>query len=185
VKRLGNSAGRAAAALVAALVLIPIGHYLRFPPGPRPLCHRGIDSAFQQWMLATGQTNAYPNAEGNGPASLAMVQPYFGQRIQQYAYIPGLREDDPEDLVFMYMKEKTRRTWHADEDHSIFIPRRWMVLSREIEYHGTCPEGGELLDTPQFRKRIMATIAFLKDNQRPYWQAVANEQLAFLRSVKE
>src|SRR2546426_10963847 len=99
VKRLSNNAGRAAAALVAALVLIPTGLYLRFPPGPRPLCHRGIDSAFQQWMLATGQTNAYPNAEGNGPASLAMVQPYFGERIQQYAYIPGLREDDPEDLV--------------------------------------------------------------------------------------
>jgi len=176
---------RRAAVIIAAVVLILSGLYLRFPPGPRPLCHRAIDGAFQRWTLATGETNAYPNVEGKGAASLAMVQPYFGESIQQYAYVPGLRGDDPEDLVFMYMKEKTSRTWHADASHSIFTPMRWMVLSRQIIDHGTCPEGGELLDTPEFRKRITATIAFLKDNQRPYWQVVANEQLAFLRSVKE
>ena len=78
---------------IAAVLLISVGFFLRFPPGPRPLCHRGIDAALQQWMLATGHTN-YPNANGNGSASLAMIQPYFGEEIQQYGYVPGLREDD-------------------------------------------------------------------------------------------
>jgi hypothetical protein len=49
----------------------------------------------------------------------------------------------------------------------------------------TCPEGGELLDTPEFKKRIQITIAFLKEQQRPYWQTVAEEQSEFLRSIKE
>jgi hypothetical protein len=84
----------------------------------------------------------------------------------------------------MYLKQKTRYTWHA-ETQSIFTPRRWMVISPAIISGGTCPEGGELLDTPEFKKRLEMTVAFLKENQRPYWQAVAKEQSEFLKSIQE
>src|SRR5438128_910063 len=42
----------AISALVVATALV------RFPPRPRPLCHRIIDGAFQQWALETGSTNS-------------------------------------------------------------------------------------------------------------------------------
>src|SRR5438552_561358 len=83
--------------------------------GPRPVCHRAVDGAFQQWMLETSHTNGfYPNVDGIGSNSLAMIEPFFGQDIQQYAYIPGLRMDDPKDLVLMYLKRPTHYSWHGD-----------------------------------------------------------------------
>ena len=154
--------------------------------GPHPLCHRAIDAAFQQWMLETGHTNGVcPNANGIGSNSLAMVEHYFGHDIQQYAYVPGLRYGDPNDLVLMYMRKQTHYTWHADADHTVFSPQRWMVLSPDTWSSGTCPEGGELLDTPQFKRRLETTVAFLREHQRPYWQVVAEEQSNFLKSVKD
>jgi len=166
----------AISALVVATALV------RFPPRPRPLCHRIIDGAFQQWALETGSTNSYPNTNGNGVASLAAVERLVGADIQQYGYDPGLHYDDPNDLVLMYMRKKTRHTWHGDTKHSIFSPSRWMVLSPEI-LNGTCPEGGELVDTPEFKRRLQLTVAFLKVRQRPYWEAVAGEQAQFLTSI--
>jgi len=111
-----------------------------------------------------------------------MMEPYFGKNIQQYRYVPGLRSDDPKDVVLMYMQ--TRYTWESDGTHTIFSPPRWLVLSPEI-MSGTCPEGGELLDTPEFKRRLQMTIAFLKEHQRPSWQVVAEEQSNFLKSVKD
>jgi len=173
---------------VLAMLLVIVGMLLRFPPGPRPVCHRAIDGALQQWMLESGHTNSYPNADGHGSASLAMIQRYFGDGIQQYGYVPGLRDGDPAGLVFMYLKRKTRYSWHGDTQHGAFSPRRWMVLSPSFSPGSpgnTCPEGGELLDTSEFKKRIQITIAFLKEQQRPYWQDVADEQSEFLKSIKE
>jgi len=128
----------------------------------------------------------YPNANGMGSNSLAMVQPLFHSDLQQYAYIPGLSNDDPKGLVLMYLRARTRYACHGDTEHTIFSPRRWMVLPPEIiPGTGTYPEGGELLDTPEFKKRLQTTLAFLRENQRPYWQAVADEQSAFLNSLKD
>jgi hypothetical protein len=134
-------------------------------------------------MLESGHTNAYPNANGVGSNSLAMIQPYFGPDIQQYKYVPGLSGDDPKDLVLMYIR--TRYTWHGDNGHTIFSPQRWLVLSPEILDSGTCPEGGELLDTAELKKRLERTVTFLRDHQRQYWQVVAVEQSNFLRSLKD
>ena len=151
--------------------------------GPRPLCHRALDGAFQQWMLETSHTNTYPNADGVGSNSLAMIERHFGHDIQQYGYLPGLSYDDPKDAVLMYMR--TRYTWHGDTAHTIFSPQRWLVLSPEIVGSGTCPEGGELLDTSEFKRRLQMTVAFLREHQRPYWQVVAEEQSNFMKSVKD
>src|SRR5436309_16057474 len=98
-----NRALRIVIAGVAALGLVVAALFvLRF--GPAPLCHRAVDGAYQQWMLETGHTNAYPNADGAGSNSLAMIECYFGQDIQQYGYVPGLSYDDPKDVVLMYMR---------------------------------------------------------------------------------
>lgn len=134
-------------------------------------------------MLEAGHANVYPNANGIGSNSLTMLEPYFRNDIQRYGYIPGLSYDDPRDVVLMYLR--TRYTWHGDTKHTIFSPERWLVLSPKLVNAGTCPEGGELLDTPEFIRRVQMTVAFLRDQQRPYWQVVAQEQSNFLKSVKE
>jgi hypothetical protein len=168
-------AGIAALALVEAAVFV-----LR--SGPRPVCHKALAGAFQEWMIETGHTNTYPNTGGAGSNSLAMMQRYLGPDIQQYGYVPGLSLDDSRDLVLMYLN--TRYTWHGDTAHTIFSPRRWLVLSPDITT-GTGPEGGQFLSTSEFKKRLQMTVEFLRDQQRPYWQVVAREQSNFLTSIKD
>jgi hypothetical protein len=169
---------------IAALVLA-VGALFVLRSGARPLCHRAVDAAFQYWMVETGHTNGvYPNADGAGSNSLAMVEPFFGHNIQHYAYLPGLRRDDPKDLVLMYLKKPTHYTWHGDSAHTVLSPSRWLVVSPDI-MGGTCAEGGDWLDTPAFRKRIQRTMAFLRENDRPHWHVVAQEQEDFLKSVKD
>ncbi len=119
---------RVTAGGVAALVLMLVALFV-LRSGARPLCHRAVDGAFQQWMLETGHTNVYPNANGIGSNSLALLEPFFGKDIQQYDYVPGLSYSDPKNLVLLYMRTQIHYTWHGDTAHTIFSPRRWMVLS--------------------------------------------------------
>lgn len=170
---------------IAVLALV-VAALLALRSGPRPVCHRAVDGAFQQWMLETSHTNGfYPNADGIGSNSLAMIEPFFGHDIQQYAYIPGLRSDDPKDLVLMYLKRPTRYSWHGDTEHTIFSPRRWMVVSPDIVMGGPYPEGGDLVDGSELKRRVLRTVAYLKDHDREHWQTVAKEQEEFLKSVKD
>jgi hypothetical protein len=134
-------------------------------------------------MLETAHTNVYPNANGIGSNSLAMIERYFSHDIQRYGYVPGLSYDDPKDVVLMYIQ--TRYTWHGDSSHTIFSPQRWLVLSPEIVASGTCPEGGDLVETPEFRRRLMLTLEFLQKNHRPYSQIVSNDEMQFLKSINE
>jgi hypothetical protein len=132
--------------------------------------------------MLESHTNIYPNAHGIGSNSLAMIEGHFGNGVQRYGYVSGLSYADPKDVVLMYMR--TRYTWHGDVTHTIFSPERWLVLSPQIVDSGTCPEGGELLDTPEFKRRLQMTVTFLREHQRPYWQVVAEEQSNFLKSVR-
>jgi hypothetical protein len=111
-----------------------------------------------------------------------LIEPFFGSEIHQYAYVPGLKCDDPQDLVLLYLKSKTPYTWHADQEHTILSPHRWMVVPPGIVPSGTCPEGGDLLDTAELKRRLERTMAFLKQHQRPHWQVVVEEHTAFLKS---
>lgn len=152
------------------------------------MCGRMIDGGFQGWWINTGQTNrypVYPNVVGSGSRSLAVIELFTDSEIQHYSYVPGLREGDPAELVLMFLKARTAYTWHADYTHTVLSTRRWMVLSPDPLHTGTCPEGGELLDTPEFKRRLEKTIAFLKEHQRPYWQVVVEEQSKFLRSLED
>jgi hypothetical protein len=172
---------------ILAMLFLTVVLLVAVSSGPRPECHRAFDGAFQEWMQVS-HTNIYPNLDGVGSNSLAVIEQYFGPDIQRYEYIPGLKCEDPKDLVLMYLKTKTHYSWHGDAKHTIFSPERWMVLSPDIigyETSNSCPEGGQLLDTPEFKRRIQMTVAFLKEYQRPNWQAVAKEQSDFLNSIKE
>src|SRR5579872_1526697 len=71
-----------------AVLLVAVGALFVLFSGPRPLCHRAIDGTFQQWMLENGRTNVYPNANGMGSNSLAIMVPFFGQDSQRYQYVP-------------------------------------------------------------------------------------------------
>ena len=174
--------------IIAATILLILGVAILFllQTGPRPVCHKALEGALQQWVIDIGKTNVYPNVNGDAAASLGEVDQYWGpDHISQfYGYLPGLRFDDSRDLVLMYLKQPTAYTWHGDHDHNIFSSRKWMVLSPDMVFSGTCPEGGDLLDTPEFKKRLLATIDFLKTNNRPNWQVVAKEQMEFLASIK-
>jgi hypothetical protein len=169
------------------LLAAVIGFYLRFPPGPTPICNRQIDGALMMWMQDR-KTNAYPNVRGEQTASLAEAQQFFsrnGELHRGYGYVPGLRPRDPDSLIFMYLKQKTRREWHGDLlGKSIFTRPQWLVISPGI-MTGPCVEGSELLDTAEFKKRLLATLEFLKDDNRSYWQTVVKEQTAFLDSIRE
>jgi hypothetical protein len=168
-----------------AVLALAVAALFMVRSGPRPVCHRAVDGAFQQWMLESGHTNGfYPNADGIGSNSLAMIESFFGQDILQYAYIPGLRIDDPKDLVLMYLKRPTHYSWHGDTEHTILSPRRWMVVSPDIERGSPYPEGGDLVDGPEFKRRVLRTVAYLKAHDRPHWQVVAKEQGEFLKSVE-
>lgn len=154
--------------------------------GPRPVCNKALDGCFEQWMMEN-HTNTYPNAGGIGSNSLVMLGTDFPAFVQDYGYIPGLRSDDSKGLVLMYLKIKTHYHWHGDAEHTIFSPLLWMVISPDIadSEEPDYPEGGQLVDTAEFKRRIEKTVAFLKANQRPNWQVVAKEQEDFLKSIKE
>ena len=48
-----------------------------------------------------------------------------------------------------------------------------------------CPENGQRMATEEFERRMRLTLAFLRENNRPYWAHVVAEQEAFLESLKD
>jgi hypothetical protein len=109
--------------------------------------------------------------------------------MKAYGYVPGLADNDPPDLVLMYLKQKTRRTWNGDHSATVFREKKWMVIGPDFLSHGgsgdDLPEGGWLEDNEGFKRRLQKTLDFLKKNDRPYWQAVVKEHSAFLKTIAE
>jgi hypothetical protein len=99
--------------------------------------------------------------------------------------VPGLKADDPADLVLLYTTRPTRFVWHGDHP-SLFRARRWVVVAPDF---GMSPEPrgrGELsdwIDTPQLKARLRKTLDYLKANDRPFWTNVVAEHGAFLGTV--
>jgi hypothetical protein len=132
--------------------------------------------------MIEAKADSYPNVRGDSLASLAILEQYFSGSLKEYAYVPGLRPDDPKDLVLMSLRSKTRFDWHGDRSATIFTPKRWMVLPPGIT-EGKCTEGGELLETSEFARRLRRTLEFLKEQQRPHWHEIVTEQTKFLQSL--
>ena len=171
--------------------VLVVGFMLRFPPGPCPWCHKMFDAALEQWKMAHGNTHTHPNINGEELPSIAEFAAYVKDPhlvSRDYGYIPGLRDGDPDDLILMYMRKKTRHTWHGDHSASILTKPKWMVLGPQVinlDEIDQCPEGGRLLSTDEFTDLIRKTLDFLKENDRPNWETVTKEHTVFLKSIKE
>ena len=163
------------------------------PPGPDFVCHRLLDGALQQWMLETTNGVTFPNVDGSSSRSLALVIPYVDQRdtnvLRDYMYVPGLRSDDPDNLILFYLREPSRRTWHGDT-HWFSGPKRWVVLNPRMSFPDSDSGrvGGELCEAISpagFKDRLRATLEYLKRNERPGWEAAEQEHMRFLSSIQE
>ena len=95
-------------------------------------------------------------------------------------YIQGLRNDDPEDLIVMYVKHKTHwptKHWFRDYEAT----PKWLVMGPRVSnYWGR--EGG-WIETSEFVRRFRKTLDFLRTNQRPHWEDTVPTHEAFLEHV--
>ena len=148
-----------------------------------------------QWMVDSGMAvnegnNSFPNIGGVGSNSLAVISPYLKDMdwAKVYRYVPGLRQNDPDGLVMMYMDRPTRWIWHG-QTPTIFRAKAWLVVPvdfREgIGSNSIAP--GELsscVSTVEFKRRLKATLDFIHTNQRPNWQAIVAEHSKFLEGIE-
>ncbi len=182
----------AGAIIVSCLALLGVAALKVVGPEPHFVCHRALDGALQQWMLETTNTVWLPNVKGSSSQSLALLLPYLGTgatQLRDYRYVPGLRSDDPEELITIYVRKPSRRTWHGDA-HWFRAERRWVVLNPRISQPDTgdprrWSECGEAVSTTEFKARLRATLAYLKSNARPEWQAVVEEHTGLLNSINK
>lgn len=171
--------------LTAVLVLYFFG--LTDPNG-RPYCHKAIDLAFHNWQDING-TERFPNINGNSKESLAVISPDFGNRPlhDTYMYVPGLQRDDPGDLVLMYVRQPTRWIWHGQRP-TIFHDMAWILVPVDMKFHGPDRAAGpgefsERVSFHEFRRRLVKTLKYLEENERPNWRAVVKEHTQFLDSL--
>lgn len=181
LKKCGIAAG--------AVVVLVTAFLLRFPPDPHVNCHKALSSALDIW-LEENSTNVYPNVRGDSAASFALIQEYFRARdASLYGYVPGLTWDDPKELIMIYLKRMTRRTWNGDHSASIFGKKKWFIggpdywWNPDVDYGGL-PEGGQLVDTAEFVARLRMTLALLEKSNRPYWTNVVKEHSEFVNSIE-
>jgi len=158
----------------------------------RPFCHRVIEGEFTQLMHPQGgditqDPKPYPNVKGLSQDSLATVNG-CKDWAKDYNYIPGLREDDPQDLVLMYFNRPTRWNWHGPPP-TVFGDKGWIVIPVNFDFmpnylfKGEFGECSERVSLDEFRSRLKRTLDFIRTNNRPNWQAVVAEQTKFLDSI--
>jgi len=156
---------------------------------PHLTCHSAIFGSLEQWMLETTNSDWYPNVEGRSLESLAVLAPYLKDgrsELRDYRYVPGLMSDDPKELVLMYVKEPSRRSWHGDT-RWFGKEKRWVVLSPQ-PWPGEgdrYSEAAEWIPTDEFTNRLAETLRFLSENARPDWTNAVSEHLEFLRSLRK
>lgn len=159
----------------------------------RPWCHKGIMLSFKTWMDEKGMdpnsnTNLFPNAGGASIDSLLVIREEMGGRMdwaENYRYVPGLYENDPGQLVLMYLDRPTRWIWHGQQP-TVFKEKKWLVVP--VDFGDGRPVQGELSErvaTDEFKRRLRATIDFVRTNQRPNWQTVVAEHMKFLQSIEQ
>jgi hypothetical protein len=157
----------------------------------RPFCHKQIDGAFMEWMGEHGgnvnsHTNAYPNTDGKGAESLAAIGQYMRDMdwARNYRYVPGLRQDDPPDLVLLYLDRPTRWVWHG-QPPTVFRQEAWMIIPLDWRPVPGSGELSEQVSLGEFRARLKRTLDFVRTNERPNWQTVVAEHTKFLDSIAQ
>ncbi len=175
--------------LVAGLLLGTIVLATWLGRRPHLTCHRAIFGALGHWEIETKTSGWYPNVEGRSQASLALLEPYLKDgrsELRDYRYVPGLRSDDPRELVLMYVKEPSRRSWHGDTPW-FRRERRWVVLNPQMwDGEGDrSSEVAEWIPTNEFTDRLARTLRFLSENRRAGWTNAAAEHSGFLQSPRK
>ena len=111
---------------VPALILLH-EQYLTDPNG-KPTCHKLLMLDLYRWQ-DTNHTSLFPNIDGLSVDSLSNLRDdadsdTIVEMNEKYMYVPGLKSDDPGELVLMYMREPTRWTWHGWRP-SVFRSKAW------------------------------------------------------------
>lgn len=133
----------------------------------------------------------FPNENGVGSDSLAAISESMGGNMDwatDYNDVPGLREDDPGDLVLMYFNRPTRWVMHVSPP-TIFAEKAWIVVPVDFAMANRPPAGpGELserISVDEFRIRLKKTIDFVRSHERPHWQKIVAEHTKFLDSIED
>lgn len=161
----------------------------------RPFCHKQIHLGMLMWMSDSGTNDAsmastFPNIKGGSYESLLTMSNEFvriEKWIKDYNYIPGLRQNDPGDLVLMYFNRPTRWTWHGPPP-SIFTDKAWIIVPVDFNMGWEKRKGlGELserVSLDEFKSRLKRTLDFVRTNERPNWQAVVAEHTKVLDALE-
>jgi len=120
------------------------------------------------------------------------------QIFRDYNYVPGLRESDPPHLALFYFNKPTRWRFHVRPEVR-WKPKTWIVVPIDSYAGSMAKDSGAKstlapknkcywresysLTTEQFTNRLIATLNFLRTNNRPNWQAVVKEHTAFHQSL--
>jgi hypothetical protein len=179
----------------ALLIGLAVGYYnFILDWDAKPICHKLIMIGFMAAMHESGINFAndpkpFPNVKGVSRDSLTNICEQMGgyvDWVKDYGYVPGLREDDPGELVLMYFNRPTRWTWHGVAP-TIFKEKAWILIPVDFG-DGMRPKSGpgeqsERVSLDEFRSRLKQTIDFIRTNERPNWQAIVAEQTKFLDSI--
>lgn len=161
----------------------------------RSFCHKQVMSAFMNWMSDHGMdinshTNNFPNVKGVGRDSLAAIHKSMNGHMgwaDDYGYVPGLRENDPGELVLMYVDRPTRWTWHGPAP-TVFEEKAWIVVPVDFAMGSRRQSGpgesSERVSLDEFRSRLKRTLDFIRTNERPDWQTIVAEHTKFLDSIE-
>jgi hypothetical protein len=187
---------------IAAIHAVLIGgaliyYFIIIDHSAKPYCHKQFEMALTIWANDHGggdsniRTNVFPNINGNSEQSLrALDQTMAATAIwsQGYRYVPGLRENDPGDLVLFYLEQPTRWIWHG-QPQTIFAEKKWLIVPVDFAFFGDrrptfSGEMSERLNPDQFKARLQKTLDFLRTNNRPNWQNVIAEHAKALQVAK-
>ena len=183
--------------LFAVLVGLAFGYYFFILDWQnRPFCHKQIMFGFLNVMHPNGgdilhDQKPFPDVNGLSQSSLATISESMGGYMawtNDYNYIPGLREDDPPDLVLMYFNRPTRWNWHGAPP-TIFKDKEWIIVpvdfggGLDFRPHGEIGECSERVSLDEFRVRLKRTLDFIRTNERPNWQTIVAEHEKFLNSL--
>jgi hypothetical protein len=184
------------AGLLAILIIAAVGYCgLIVDWSGRPFCHKQIMFGFLNEIRGdlSNDSKPFPNVKGISRDSLASIGDSMGgykDWTNDYNYVPGLREDDPPDLVLMYFNRPTRWNWHGAPP-TIFKNKAWIVIPVDFDLAaGFRPHTNELgecserISTDEFRNRLKRTLDFVRTNERPNWQAVIAEHNKFLDAIE-
>ena len=175
-------------------------HYRReYLAAPRPGCHIAFHMRCEIWLDANN-TKVYPNVEGDMIKSLRLfgfgadtdakdgVALFDDPRFLDYRYVPGLTADDPSDLVLFYKTTKTKFACHSDRPsvwRFPFLVAKWVFAGPRHDGNEEGEGGSYWRDTPEFKRRLQKTLDFLRENKRPYWEKVVEENAEFLNSIPD